>query len=398
MKLKTFESLTLYRFRYRIGYALLFGLGAVLMLWKLGSLVPGVSIAELASAKSSTLRAVWENPIYAPYRLLQAISLKLLGQNAWALRLPSVVFGTFSVFGVYLFLRNAYAERVAVMGSILFGVSSALLGASRYGTASISMAWTMAALLGIASWIMTATKITWWHLTNAAIVAVFALYSPLGWLWLSVIFFLHPKEVIRTIKDASNIWLALATMGFLVAISPIVLAAIRDPQIIRAWAFIPETLPSIATIATNIVRVIASLAWRNTLSDPATHLGNLPILDIFTASMTFLGVLTLIMKPALARTRILLITGGLAVAAIAINYSAESFVLLLPLAAIFTAIGLERMLEEWYEMFPRNPFARVGALIPLALVFAMTMFYQVHRGFVAWPKAPETKAAFQQRL
>ncbi len=398
MKLRTFENLTLYRFRYKIGYGSLIGLGLLLLLYKLGSLVPGLSAPEVAAAQSSNLSAIWQNPVYAPYRLLQEITLTVFGQNAWGVRLPSVIFGAATVFGVYLFLRSVLAERVAVMGALLVGFSTFLLGFSRLGIPAISLAWALSALLGVSSWLMASNKRGWWQISNAVIVAVFGLYIPLGWLWLLIIIASHPKQFARFVRRASNVWLSLGILGGLAAITPLVWATVRDPAIVKSFLLLPEQLPTISTLATNALKIAPALGWRHLVADPITHLGNLAILDVFTSAMVLTGILTLIMKPTLARTRILFICGVSCLTVLAVNLQSANFAVLIPLVGILGAIGLERMLMEWYEMFPLNPFARVGALVPLAIIFAMAMLYHVHRGYIAWPRTPEVKAAFQQKL
>lgn len=32
------------------------------------------------------------------------------------------------------------------------------------------------------------------------------------------------------------------------------------------------------------------------------------------------------------------------------------------------AVGLETFMREWYQLFPRNPYARLAALIPISLI------------------------------
>ena len=398
MKLRTFESLTLYRHRYKVGYGLILGLGVFLLLFKLGSLLPGISVTESFSRDSSTLQRIWANPVFAPYRLLQLLCLKVLGQNAFALRLPSVIFGAATVFGVYLFLRSILAERVAVMGAILVGISTFLMTFSRIGDPSISLAWALSALLAITSWLMSSEKRGWWQITNAAIVSVLALYIPFGWLWLLIIVALHPREFQRFIKRSSKIWLAVGIFGGLVAIAPLVYAIVKEPQILKNLILWPDGMPSFRELSLNAIKIVPALGWRDLFADPRTHLGNLPLLDVFTSAMVLTGALTLIMKPTLARTRILFICGIACFVFLAVNPNPTNFAILIPIIGILGAIGMERLLMEWYEMFPLNPFARVAALLPLAIIFSMTIFYHVHRSFVAWPKTPETKAAYQQKL
>ncbi len=398
MKLKTFESVTLYRYRYIIGYGLMITLGLLLLLFKLGSLTPGLANPEVQSLDSSHISAIAQKPINAPYRLLQATSHKVLGEHIWAVRLPSVLFGVIMIVGVYLFLRYSYTERVAVMGTILVGVSSTTAVFSRLGTSYIAMASVLAALLGATTWTMAAETIRRRHIIVLAITAAAALYTPLGIIWLAVLLLIHPKELRKVVGNMSNAWIGVGIFLFLLLILPIILSAAKDPGMLRDWLLLPATLAPLGDILFNIIRVPTAFLWRHTLVDPVTHLGNLPLLDMFTSIMVVLGALTLLFKPTLARTRTLLLCGIIGILASAISAVPANFIVLLPVTAILAAIGMERMLEEWYNTFPRNPFARIGALLPLAVIFGMTVFYHIHRSFVAWPRNQETKSAYNLRL
>ena len=45
---------------------------------------------------------------------------------------------------------------------------------------------------------------------------------------------------------------------------------------------------------------------------------------------------------------------------------------ILPLA-ILIAHGLKYLLEKWYGLFPENPYARVAAIVPLTILFAIML-------------------------
>ncbi len=57
------------------------------------------------------------------YSVLARIAFDMFGESAWALRLPSVLFGVGSIWAMFLFARKILGWREAVLGSVLMTVS-----------------------------------------------------------------------------------------------------------------------------------------------------------------------------------------------------------------------------------------------------------------------------------
>jgi hypothetical protein len=70
--------------------------------------------------------------------------------------------------------------------------------------------------------------------------------------------------------------------------------------------------------------------------------------------------------------------------------------LLLPFVYAVIAAGISYVLDEWYSVFPRNPFARSFGLIVITAVVLMSSYYQITRFLVVWPQAPETREVYSQ--
>jgi hypothetical protein len=45
------------------------------------------------------------------------------------------------------------------------------------------------------------------------------------------------------------------------------------------------------------------------------------------------------------------------------------YLLFIPLALLVT-VGIETLIRQWYDLFPRNPYARVLAIVPLTIMIA----------------------------
>ena len=64
---------------------------------------------------------------------------------------------------------------------------------------------------------------------------------------------------------------------------------------------------------------------------------------------------------------------------------------------LIAAGGVALMLQQWFTVFPYNPFARTVGLVLLLFALGTTSFYSLNQYFVAWPHTPETKQTFQYR-
>jgi len=77
--------------------------------------------------------------------------------------------------------------------------------------------------------------------------------------------------------------------------------------------------------------------------------------------------------------------------------SRGSSLLLVP-AAIFMTAGIRHLVHRWQRTFPKNPYARVTAFIPLGLLFicVVALHYVIY--FQLWPSQAATRTAFTPDL
>jgi hypothetical protein len=69
----------------------------------------------------------------------------------------------------------------------------------------------------------------------------------------------------------------------------------------------------------------------------------------------------------------------------------------LPLVLLL-ASGLSLLLSHWYELFPRNPYARVGGLIPLIVLVAALVFSGADRYIYGYKYDPNIAPNFSRDL
>jgi hypothetical protein len=92
-----------------------------LFLWRLGSLTPGLSPAELAAKQGSlSHNLIVNNPINAPFKILQYGIQKLEPGNLAALRIPAVVFALIFAFCFYKLSVNWFGRVIGLFGGLAF--------------------------------------------------------------------------------------------------------------------------------------------------------------------------------------------------------------------------------------------------------------------------------------
>lgn len=133
------------------------------------------------------------------YSILAHTSVQWFGESAWAVRLPSVIFGTASVWALYLFGRHVFDRRVALFGSALLTLSYHHIWFSQNarGYMGLMLFTTLATWLWLEAWergfgwwvayaVVTAIG-AWVHMTMIFVVAAHGLLY-LVWLALPKLF------------------------------------------------------------------------------------------------------------------------------------------------------------------------------------------------------------------
>lgn len=69
-----------------------------------------------------------------------------------------------------------------------------------------------------------------------------------------------------------------------------------------------------------------------------------------------------------------------------------------PFLYIIAAAGIALLLQQWFTVFPKNPFARSVGVVLISICISASVAYNLHRYFIAWPHTPEVIREFQQPL
>lgn len=365
----------------------------VLLGFRLGTLHQGYSPREIQTVQSSDdWHDIWDNPINAPYKLA-ALTGRVIHPSNISTRITSVAVGFVMISAMFLMLRAWHSKLAAYGATIIFASSAWFLHIARLGTPDI-MIWSAYGLFALGLWLKYSNRANW-QLILAAVFAVATIFVP-GMIWFTLLAAIAGrKELSAVLRQAKTPVLAVSAAGLVLGFGLFTWRLVQSGNSsVLEWLGLPSTMPSLATLIDNTVNIPKYL-FLGGLNNNEIWLNNLPFLSAIMITLLVFGLVYYYRNPALARLTPLTFTLAISTVLIVINGVAY-FHLLLPIIAIIMAGGLEYLLKEWHRVFPKNPFAHGFAVSMICLLVFAQATYATRHYFVAWPKAPETKAVFNQ--
>lgn len=393
MKRSFFEQVILYDYRYLISYSLMVLVGLYGLFWRLGSLVPGLSSyeADYINSFSPSLSSVAHNPIFWPHKLLTQLSVNLLGNNDLAFRLPTAFLAALALAAFFLIIRHRFQGRVAMVAILLLATSSWWLSASRLARPEIMIPLMMLTVVLLAR-VVYQNHSGWW-LSMLAIAIGISFYVPLMPYVLLIGAAVSYSLIRKYQAEINTRWLWLFYGLLLLSVVPLIIALFHDHSLLRVLMAWPEHMPGVGELLTNMRQTLTTVFWSGNQFTPL-NLGNLPFLDIFTVAMVVLGLYFLDQEVSRALTQFLIF--GFLCLLVVMNLAPQPgyFVVLIPFIYTLVAAGIVMLFSQWYEIFPRNPVARMVAFIPTVLLIFSVIWYHHTRYFVAWPNSPDIITTF----
>ena len=367
----------LYRWRYVLGYCLI-GLVLLGLLVMAGLHIPGgLSGAEISSVvSSSSLSITAFDPsmiVNLPYKILQRGSIELFGVSNISIKLPSLILGALSIFGMVLLLRTWFRRNVAIIATVLVITTGQFLYVTQSGTPSIVYifwsVWLLAAAMMVSR---KATPRLFWKTLLCAIAAL-SLYTPLSiYILLALLsaVVLHP-HLRYLVRRLSKVKLSIALFPALLLIAPLMYALVKDPPIGLELLGIPNQWPNLFS---NTVQLLQQYF---DFTAPASGVLMIPVYGLGSIVLIALGIFHLFTTKYTARSYIISAWVILLLPILIINprYTSVTF---LP-ALLLIAMGIYMLLRNWYQLFPRNPYARIAGLIPLAILIGGMVLSGVNR-------------------
>lgn len=362
-----------------------------LLLFQLGSLT-NFKISPLEAetiASASSLRAILDNPLYLPLKLLIYL-LSFIPMDVVFLRLASSIVGGLTAIYFYIILRKLHTRRVTALGVILLVTSSWFLQSARVVTPVVMALYSSVSLIFLSLW-LPHVKHRKTAFIFAVTVAASLVYTP-GFLpLLLLLLVLKPKRFLNVLKTVPKSFVILGAVLFAVMIAPLIYSLVFGALPVRTYVGIPLVLEPMEWLKRLLV-IPAYMFARGPL-EPAFNVARLPVLDIFTTMLGVLGAYSYYHQRRLSRTGLLVILSAFACLMITLN-GPLWLPLLLPVVYILVAMGVAVMLQQWFTVFPRNPLARGIGIFLLCAALATISVYHLTRYFVVWPNNPVTKQTF----
>lgn len=399
---KKITDYLLYRWRYILGYSVI-GLTIACLLLLAGLYVPGgltqaemsstVEVHNLSFKSIETFKP--ESVINLPYNLLQRVSTELLGVTNFSIKLPSLLLGALSAFGMILLLQMWFRRNVAVLTTVLIITTGQFLFVAQNGTPSIVYIFWSVWLLVAAMMISRQAKfLGLWKIILFSVAAL-SLYTPLSvyiLVALTSAIILHPHLrylVTRQLLKA-RLKVTIATFCALIVMTPLIYAIVKDPTVGLILLGVPEKMPDISANFFTLMTQYFSFAT------PVTGVVMAPIYSLGSMVLIVLGIIRLSTANYTARSYIITAWAVLLLPVLLINpnFSTITFV---P-AMLLMAMGVSAILRSWYQLFPKNPYARIAGLLPLTILIGGMFVSGVSRYAYNYTYNPNTASYFSQDL
>ena len=368
MKKIVISKLFLYKHRFVIGYILL-GLALVGLLLGLPLVAQrGLSEAEMASSVNSYALSI-DAPLNGdlvdlPYRVLQKLSIMIFGLTPYAIKLPSILIGLALGLLLILLLNRWFKNNVSLLASCLVVLSTPFLFLAGSGTPLIMIVFWPTLLLWLGSKIQGEKKPKPLYSFLFAIALLGAIFTPymLYFAAFCVIFVClqpHLRFIVKSLPRIPLIIVGLIIVGGIVALA---MNMISHPDTISELLLAPGF--EVSHFFENIWEGLRPVfGWRE--QPESVFLA--PLMSLPMLALALIGLFSTTKGFLASRNSIasLLIIFTLVLAGL----SPQAVIFFILPFAILIAHGLKYLLEKWYGLFPSNPYARVAAILPLAILF-----------------------------
>jgi len=343
------------------------------------------------ATQSQNYTSIGQNPLSLPHKLATFTVTKFTDSARWV-RAISIVFFGFCVVALYRILKRWHSDQIALFSTVLFATNATVLAVGRLGTPLVLLfGWSI--IISLLLWLQHgySRRVAPFFLIVFSAALLYVPGAPYFFILLAMMF---GKKLINTLLGLKRSTMVTAIFAAAFVLFPLALSFVGDIAIFKAWLLLPESI-ELKSIIVNILRVPSAFIYRSPV-DPLLSVGRLPIFDVASGGFFLMGLYAYQRHIKLERTRIMLLTAVLSIILGALGEVTVATVILLPFVYSVVGAGISFVLDEWYGVFPRNPFARSFGLLLVTLVVLMSTYYQLTRFMVVWPQTPETRAVYNQ--
>ena len=366
------SKLFLYRYRFVIGYVLLSAAFIFLLLLLPLFAQSGLSEAEMNSATSSYHLNI-DAPLNGdlvnlPYRLLQKVSISLFGLTPYAVKLPSIIIGLIFGLILILLLNRWFKSNVSLLASCLVVLSTPFLFLTGSGTPLIMIVFWPTLLLWLGSKIQGEKRPKPMYSLLFALALLLSIFTPymLYFAIFCVLFVFLQPHLRFIVKSLPKLPLFVVSLIIVAGIVALITNIINHPDTIMELLFSKNF--DINNFFSNILKSLSPVfLWNGSIESVFLA----PLMSLPTLALALVGLLSTTKGFFASRNSIasLLIVFTLVIA----GFNPDAIIFFILPFAILIAHGLKYLLEKWYGLFPENPYARIFAIVPLSILFAIIL-------------------------
>ena len=328
----------------------------------------GLSEAEIESATNSYYLGkagiLNGDLVDLPYRVLQKFSIVLFGLSSYAIKLPSILVGVVLGLLLILLLSRWFKNNVSLLALCLVVLSTPFLFLAGSGTPLIMLVFWPTLLLWLGSKIQgeKRPKPSYCFLF-AMLLSIFTPYMVYFAIF-CVMFVLFQPHLRFVVKNLPKLPLVLVCLVLIGGFTVLGISIYNHPSTIMELLFAENFQLSdfFGNIAAGLSPVFS---WHNSLESVFLS----PLLSLPLFALALIGLFSTTKGFFASRNSIATILLIFCLVITGFNPDAVIF-FILPFS-ILIAHGIKYLLEKWYGLFPENPYARVSALLPLTILFAI---------------------------
>ena len=328
-----------------------------------------------------------------PYRLLQKLSIMILGLSAYSVKLPSVLVGLLLGLMLILLLNRWFKSNVSLLASCLIVLSTPFLFLAGSGTPLIMIVFWPTLLLWLGSKIQGEQRPKPLYSFMFALAMLLSIFTPymVYFAVFCVVFVLLQPHLRFILKNLPKFPLILVGLIIIGGFTVLGISIAHHPDTLKQ--LLSATDYHFDHFFPNIGQGLAPMfSWHSSTEGVLLS----PLLGIATFALSLIGLFSTTKGFFASRNSIatlliifcLLITG----------FSSENIIFFILPFSILIAHGIKYLLEKWYGLFPENPYARVFALLPLTILFGIMIIPSLLQYIYGYRYNPSVADSFSYDL
>lgn len=386
----------IYKHRFLLSYGL-FMLGLLSVLLYAGLYSPGgISTSEMKSVVDSSAVDIMDVKSLAitnlPYHLIQKACLALFGVTILSIKLSSIILAFLSAIGIVLLLRRWFKPSVGVLASLIAISTSQFIFFAQDGTPSIMYIFWTVWLLLLASSIIRNQKYRIVYIVAFYITAALCLYTPMSiYVLIALVgsILLHP-HLRYLIKKMPKFKIAIGVFFAILMVSPLIVFIVSFPKLGIELLGIPTKWPNLL----DNLRLLGSQYLGFTKPGGSTLMT--PFFELGSMLIVLIGIIQVFRNRFTSKNYLIILWSACIIPVIIMNPDFTS-VTYLPIVLLLSS-GLSTILFNWYSLFPRNPYARIGGLIPLSILVFVLVFSGADRYVYGYNYDPNIANSFSRDI